>query len=153
MLQPGSTIPPPALLTLWTPLLSHVIQLHPTFPAVLLERILNILVGSAEILGKGESSQESSKADASFDACIAAWVAWIIQTYEVPDDTESSGLGVHRADAVITLLSALGPTTATSVTRDRKACVLLQLPNLQRLNCMCQCTRPSKNTLRRLAAA
>ncbi|KAF7971829.1 hypothetical protein HWV62_19837 [Athelia sp. TMB] len=111
-----SFLPPSSSLTLWTPLLTQIYSEHPSFPYVLVQRILaTMLSTSADVSG------EDTRPDPSFDMCLARWAFWAIDTWDVV--FEESELDIKR-DVVVTLVNALGPGSAET-TRDKKAATAL----------------------------
>ena len=68
---------PPGLLEIWGHLLTSVYVNHPTFPSVLLGRILDILLQKNET----RSSEDTTSVDRSRDVCLAGWANWIVEKW------------------------------------------------------------------------
>jgi ribosomal biogenesis protein LAS1 len=108
--------PPNLSVTLWTPLLGHIRSNHPTFPFVLVQRIIILLLSDPP--DPEPHSDDLSRPDISFDMCLARWAFWIIDSWEVDEEFEID----FKRDITVTLVNALGPGS-TETARDKKACV------------------------------
>lgn len=113
--------PPEFSLALWTPLLNNLRFHHPTFPSVLVHRIIGFLL--SEPSTSEAQSNEPGRSDISFDMCLARWAFWIVDSWDV--DEEDSEIDFTR-DVAVTMFTALGPGSM-GTTRDKKAYVLATL--------------------------
>lgn len=113
--------PPRGLVAIWAPLITHLQALHPTLPSAIVDRIVTHLVTSlpAPI---DIDAEDTTKADLTYDLCLAAWAHWIVDTYEIEEDGEEQS-GLHRTDVVVALLSGLGPSGMVEGIGERKAYV------------------------------
>lgn len=115
--------PHQGLLAIWSPLLTHLEALHPTLPSTLAERILAHLLAPPPELQRENEDETGLKADPTYDHCAAAWVCWLVDTYDVQDDTENQISSLRRTDVVVELLRGLGPNGSRANIGERKAYV------------------------------
>jgi len=91
----NSMIPNKISISLWSPLLLHIQTLHPDFPFVFCRFIVSLLTGS-------KSTDKSD--DPSYDAYIACWVMWAVETWQA---VSSGDLNLRR-EVLSYLLQELG---------------------------------------------
>jgi len=91
-------IPNKTSISLWGPLLQHIQTLHPDFPFVFCRFLVSLLTGTKSIKGFEPGN------DPSYDAYIACWVMWAIETWQ----TASSGYFNLRKEVLLHLLQGLG---------------------------------------------
>ncbi|KAH9846636.1 Las1-domain-containing protein [Lenzites betulinus] len=130
--SPGQTTLalPRTTLLIWSPLLTHLHTLHPTFPLHLVSAITAHLTsptsgsganpaadafdGSAEIVPLSVSiPADEPKADPSYDLCLASWAKWLVDhCTDAPAQAEDAE--DLREAAVVRIVAALGPESAAS---------------------------------------
>ncbi|KAG7450184.1 Las1-domain-containing protein [Guyanagaster necrorhizus] len=94
-----SFLPPEFSVQLWKPLLLHLQTTHPNFASVLVHRILSCLLSESDSASAGSTNS-------SFDACLARWAKWAIDTW----DSDDSDMEVSiRKEAAVSLITVLGP--------------------------------------------
>jgi hypothetical protein len=91
---------PPALIALWKPLLVQLVDRHPSALSVLIRCALDKILQVPET-GK----DEGTKADPSYDNCLADWVIWLLHTF---GDEE----GKERDTSISLLFGNLGSLDA-----------------------------------------
>ena len=108
---------PTELEDIWKNLLKNVHTNHPSFPSILLGRILDALLQRADV-----KSDRSVAVDRSRDVCLAGWARWIVDEWGeeqddraitpeiVTDDVLDSSISysLRRRDVVASLVTALG---------------------------------------------
>ena len=131
MLSAATFYPSSAILNIWTPLLTHLQDLHPTLPTVLALKAISHLCDSPEldmatqtlgadvVLLDADQEQERQKQDASYDRCVAGWTNWLVDTHSGNDEDEDDDVSIDRTDAALKLVSALGPAKSVSGTREK----------------------------------
>jgi ribosomal biogenesis protein LAS1 len=90
---------PKGLLALWAPLLEQLRARHPAISVMLVQTITTRLVGTPA----PDENGIPGKVDPSYEHCLAAWAAWMVDTWSQDD--------VSRADTVAWLLRGLGSVT------------------------------------------
>jgi len=88
-----SMIPNKISISLWSPLLQHIQASHPDFPLVFCRCFVSLLTGT-----------KSVERDLSYDAYIACWVIWAVETWQAA----SSGYFNLRREVLSHLLRELG---------------------------------------------
>jgi ribosomal biogenesis protein LAS1 len=86
-------IPNKISISLWSPLLHHIQASHPDFPLVFCRCFVSLLTGT-----------KSVERDLSYDAYIACWVMWAVETWQAA----SSGYFNLRREVLSHLLRELG---------------------------------------------
>jgi len=86
-------IPNKTSISLWSPLLQHIQTSHPDFPLVFCRCFVSLLTRS-----------KSVERDLSYDAYIACWVMWAVETWQA----DSSGYFNLRREVLSHLLRELG---------------------------------------------
>ena len=86
-------IPNKISIALWSPLLQHIQTFHPDFPLVFCRRFVSLLTGT-----------KSVERDFSYDAYIACWVMWAVETWQAA----SSSYFDLRREVLSHLLRELG---------------------------------------------
>ena len=86
-------IPNKISISLWSPLLQHIQVSHPDFPLVFCRCFISLLTGT-----------KSVERDLSYDAYIACWVMWAVETWQVV----SSEYFNLRSEVLSHLLRELG---------------------------------------------
>ncbi|THH12880.1 hypothetical protein EW146_g7287 [Bondarzewia mesenterica] len=120
MLQKSAFLPPPTSLAIWTPLLSHLRTQHPTFPALLISRIISRLLADTSTPLDADTNINSDlpQEDASYDLCLASWAMWLV---DAGDQQDADGSASRRDEAFVTLANGLGPRVNKS-DRSKSAC-------------------------------
>jgi len=117
----GSFSPPNYSVAIWAPLLAHVRSNHPSFPFVLVQRIIAFLLSECPILGT--RSDELNYPDILFDMYLARWAFWIMDSWDVDEELDVD----FKREVTVTLVNALGPGSQETA-RDKKAAnALLQV--------------------------
>ncbi|EED82871.1 predicted protein [Postia placenta Mad-698-R] len=146
----GVLVPAPALLSLWTPLLTQLRALHTGLPAALVARITTHLLApatpadaTAEHIAVGDAAVGR---DVSYDRCVAAWASWLVNMWGTDTgadaaDEDGDAADLRRADVVVGLATALGPTSDASSDEFKVAHDLLKAlckdhPPLQRASAL-----------------
>lgn len=75
-------------------------------PTVLVNRIISILLTDVP------TAPDSTRANTSFDMCMARWAAWIVDNCITEEHDALSDTA--KRDLVITLLNSMGPKMAAS---------------------------------------
>jgi ribosomal biogenesis protein LAS1 len=102
-LAKGSFTPPPALLSIWTPLLSHVQSLHPTFHSVLVSHIVS------RLLSDPSTRSQPYVPDHSYEMCLASWIVFLLRTSDAEENSSSDSEVLSARNVVVSLLNDLGP--------------------------------------------
>ena len=100
----GLHYPPPALVTIWLPLLESLAANHVHFHAALLSHIVAWLLADNPHDDEGDDAAAAERA--SYDVCLAAWAAWLIEWHRA-DETDVVGVVARREDAFCQLVQAL----------------------------------------------
>nr|GAT43690.1 predicted protein [Mycena chlorophos] len=95
--------PPPAAVAIWSPLLRQVSSVHLDLPFVLVNRIIAYLTADV-----APEEFVVISPDTTYDACLARWAFWTLQTLSPGPDS--------KRDVLIALATGLGP--ALSLSRD-----------------------------------
>ncbi|KAH9043781.1 Las1-domain-containing protein [Lactarius pseudohatsudake] len=103
----GSRYPPPALLAIWTPLLENL-AVGPLRTA-LSSHIL------ARLLAEHHHACPDDDERASYELCLAAWGAWLVEEWRLADETDAD-VSARREDVFFQLVHAL----CTSCRRDEE---------------------------------
>ena len=85
-------IPNKISISLWSPLLQHIQTCHPDFPLIFCRFSVSLLART-----------KSAERDLSYDAYIACWVMWAVETWQAA----SSGYNLRR-EVLSHLLRELG---------------------------------------------
>ncbi|OSD05862.1 Las1-domain-containing protein [Trametes coccinea BRFM310] len=115
--QTGLALPRSSLL-IWSPLLSHLQTLHPTLPLHLISAMTAQLSmpassssGSAAFQSETVSlSDDTPKADPSYELCLASWAKWLVDNCSSADDDAED----IRDTAIVRIVASLGPESAAS---------------------------------------
>lgn len=103
-------VPPHSSLVLWTLLLAHTHTYHPTFPSVLITRIMETLLHERPNTGFDMDvvslEVDESQNDSSYHLALAKWAAWVIKAY---DNSQENGELNLRKNVIILLASTLAP--------------------------------------------
>ncbi|KAH9046478.1 Las1-domain-containing protein [Lactarius hengduanensis] len=94
----GSRYPPPALLAIWTPLLENL-AVGPLRTA-LSSHIL------ARLLAEHACPDDDDDERASYELCLAAWGAWLVEEWRLADETDAD-VSARREDVFFQLVHAL----------------------------------------------
>ena len=86
--------------------------LHPSFPSVLVSKIISVILPDAEhdhFEAEAESiSLESPSAqDLSYQICAASWAHWLLSRFQDPNALDDEEKEEKRLDAVIALVTGL----------------------------------------------
>lgn len=100
--------PPKPLLSLWTPLLSHIQSLHSAFASTLVSRIVSRLLTDPPANSQEDSLQGR---DYSYDLCLASWVVHLLQNGDLNQDADSDYDVLDARTVIISLMNGLGPVT------------------------------------------
>lgn len=127
LLSEHDFLPPEFSVSLWSPLMTELQSNHPAFPRVLIGCIVKqLLQGDSD-----EPSQPSTSTgrDPQYLACLSRWAFWSAQkSWPLSSTTTETDL---RQDALVTLITALGPTPSPRSTGEKAAYSLLrELTNL-----------------------
>lgn len=98
-----SFLPPESSLAVWSPLLTDIRSRHPTFPSVLVHRIIEFFLSESTF--SEVQSIEFSELDTTFHMSLARWAFWAIDSWDVDEDSEKD----FKRDVAATLFTALGP--------------------------------------------
>lgn len=119
--------PPSSLLSIWVPLLESVSANHVHFPATLTLHIIAHLLADND-----DSPNEDDRDDAgttaviektSYDVCLAAWGAWLVEWRHGHGDESDTDVAVRRQDVFFRLIQALSSERKSS-SQSRPGCVL-----------------------------
>ena len=119
--------PSNSVLTIWTPLLSHLQVLHPGLQSVLVSKIIaHLLTDPAAADANAEMETislgaDDRRRDASYDMCIASWAYWLVTAFS-PNTSDPEDEAAKIEEAAVALIKGLGPTGGTA---DTKAYVFL----------------------------
>ncbi|KAI0080065.1 Las1-domain-containing protein [Panus rudis PR-1116 ss-1] len=157
---------PPPNIAIWRPLISHIQNLHPSFPAVIVSRMISHLTEDqdaqkpfteGDMIALTPSAAETPKRDLSYELYLANWAKWFVDTYSSPDHEENSDssddlVNPKRKDVIISLAAGLGPTGQMAVGTGNPARILLtalcsDYPELQEI-VVNMTQRPAKTELR-----
>jgi len=115
--------PPTSLLEIWVPLLESVAANHAHFPAVLTSRMIaHLLAGDGNNYDHDDLDQrdpndgdDATMAAAapiaertSYDICLAAWAAWLIEWRRRSDESEAD-VAARKQEVVFQLVQVLLP--------------------------------------------
>ncbi|KAJ7770825.1 Las1-like-domain-containing protein [Mycena maculata] len=98
--------PPKFSVELWSPLLCDIHALHPDFLLTLSSRIVSYLLADAP-----QVDVVSISVDTTYDACLARWAMWTIDTWDVENSESELDL---KKDTIISLITGLGPNSSSS---------------------------------------
>ncbi|KAH9005961.1 Las1-domain-containing protein [Lactarius hatsudake] len=104
----GSRYPPPALLAIWTPLLENLAvgSLRTALSSHILARLLAERHHHASPDGDDDSDDDDDDERASYEHCLAAWGAWLVEEWRLADETDAD-VSARREDVFFQLVHAL----------------------------------------------
>ncbi|KAI0344109.1 Las1-domain-containing protein [Trametopsis cervina] len=128
----GAFEPSPSLIAIWTPLLTQLTTLHPSFPSVLTTRIISLVLttdtpnieASADTISLTE---DASARDLSFELCAASWANWLVDRFSDPNGPDEDDRRARRASAVAALVSGMGVSRMDRETDHKAAHRLLKV--------------------------
>jgi ribosomal biogenesis protein LAS1 len=116
-----SFLPPESSVAVWSPLLTDIHSRHPTFPSVLVHRIIEFLLSESTF--SEVQSIDFSELDTTFHMCLARWAFWAIDSWDI--DEEDSEKDFKR-DVAATMFTALGSGSRDTNRGRNAATALLQ---------------------------
>ncbi|KAI0252650.1 Las1-like-domain-containing protein [Lactifluus subvellereus] len=117
----GLHYPPPPLLAIWIPLLESLAANHVHFHAALLSHILARLLADDPHDDEGDDAAAAAAERASYDVCLAAWGAWLIEWHSA-DEIDVVDVAARREDVFYQLVQALlGPQRETPPNNQNKS--------------------------------
>lgn len=124
LLSEHDFLPPEFSVSLWSPLMAELQSNHPAFPRVLIGCIVKELLQV-----NSDETSRSSTSDPQYLACLSRWAFWSAQkNWPLSSTASETDL---RQDALVSLITALGPTASPQSAGEKAAYALLQeLTNL-----------------------
>lgn len=101
-------------------MLTDIRSRHPTFPSVLVHRIIEFFLSESTF--SEVQSIEFSELDTTFHMSLARWAFWAIDSWDVDEDSEKD----FKRDVAATLFTALGPGFRDTNQDQNAATALLQ---------------------------
>ena len=138
--SPSNAFEPSAgLLAIWTPLLTHVYTHHPSFPSILINRLISSIIRSdpeptitSNDIISLDVADNSNTRDVTFELCAASWVNWLVENQELPSsltsDEEGEERRLRRANVVASLVSAIGIAKSSSETENKASVDIFNKP-------------------------
>lgn len=106
--------PSPGIVAVWTPLTTHLATLHPSFPPLLVSRLVAALLVTSETenaeveAGVISLDVESSSEKFSYQMCAASWAHWLLIRFQDPNNPDEEEKDNRRLNTVATLVASLG---------------------------------------------
>lgn len=101
---------PEALTAIWKPLLETIQYKHPSFVSSLVSSAVNVLCSPT----RDSAEKLPTKDDITYELCIAAWVALVIQDIHMSQESRSTASAItSRKEALLEeLLVSMGSRTS-----------------------------------------
>ncbi|KAI0085676.1 Las1-domain-containing protein [Irpex rosettiformis] len=143
--SPSNTFDPSSsLLAIWSPLLTHIHAHHPSFPSILISRLITVIIPPdqdspshppVETISLNVEDDSNTR-DLSYELCIASWAHWMVESFVCSSGEEEEDRRSRRANAVASLVSGIGMAKKSNETDHRAAQHLLKVlcakdPNMQ----------------------
>ncbi len=127
----ASFCPSSGIISIWSPLLNHIQVIHPALSSILVSKIISSLFNTDDEDHVAEEEENialdsggDAKRDLSYEMCVASWVNWLVSTFgndNVTENGDNEEKKLKRENAVVALVTDLGPTKAKPAAGDSKA--------------------------------